>query len=110
MRMMLINYPKVGTLYSVPWAPPRNYFLYLLFFVVVPQVTDFHRRFLRMEGFNVSRWRHTKWTDGISKLNQLITDGKLKTFETIVESFESLPQTYKNVVDKKDFGVTLIKL
>lgn len=78
---------------------------------LVPQVTDFHRRFLRMEGFNVSRWRQTtKWNDGISDLHELIADGKLRTFETVVESFEKLPQAHRDVVDKRNFGVTLIKL
>ncbi|XP_037045199.1 prostaglandin reductase 1-like [Bradysia coprophila] len=76
----------------------------------VPQINDFHRKILRMEGFLVNRWLGERWFEGIMQIKTWLDEGKIKYKETITEGFENMPQAFIDVLRGKNFGKAIVKV
>lgn len=76
----------------------------------VPQMNDFHRKMLRMEGFLVNRWLGERWFEGIMQIKLWLDEGKIKFKETITEGFENMPQAFIDMLRGKNFGKAIVKV
>ena len=63
---------------------------------------------LKMEGFTVTRWAQ-RWMEGIDQMAKWITEGSIKTEETIVEGFENMPEAFKGLFTGSNKGKTIVK-
>ena len=61
-----------------------------------------------MEGFIVSRWAN-RWNEGITQMAQWVNEGKIKTQETIVESFEKMPEAFLGLFTGNNVGKMIVK-
>lgn len=78
--------------------------------VMIPAFKTFHRRNLKMEGFNVyARWSN-RWMEGIEGNLAWMKEGKLKFHETISEGFESMPQAFIDLFSGGNTGKAIIKV
>jgi hypothetical protein len=62
-----------------------------------------------MQGFIVSNYAE-KFPEAIKYLSQWLAEGKLTYTETIVEGFDSIPQTFLDLFEGKNSGKMLIKI
>ncbi|KAJ6640785.1 Prostaglandin reductase 1 [Pseudolycoriella hygida] len=76
----------------------------------VPQLNDFHRKNLRMEGFLVNRWLGDRWFEGITQIKQWLDDDKIKYKETVTKGFENMPQAFIDMLRGKNFGKAIVKV
>jgi prostaglandin reductase 1 len=78
--------------------------------IMVPALTTFHRRNLKLEGFNV----HVRWSnrcmEGIQENLKLLSDGKLKNAETITQGFEYMPQAFMEMLKGRNTGKAVVKV
>lgn len=78
--------------------------------VMVPALKTFHRRNLRMEGFNVHvRWSN-RWIEGIEGNLKWLKEGKIKYEETITEGFENMPVAFIEMLRGKNTGKAIVKV
>ena len=61
-----------------------------------------------MEGFIVSRWAN-RWNEGLEQMAQWINEGKIKTEETVVESFEKMPEAFIGLFSGNNMGKMIVK-
>ena len=61
-----------------------------------------------MEGFIVSRWVN-RWNEGLTQMAQWINEGKIKTEETIVETFEKMPEAFIGLFSGNNMGKMIVK-
>ena len=61
-----------------------------------------------MEGFIVSRWAN-RWNEGLAQMAQWINEGKIKTEETVVESFEKMPEAFIGLFSGNNMGKMIVK-
>lgn len=78
--------------------------------ISVPQMNDFHRRNLRMEGFLVNRWLGERWFEGIMQMKLWLDAGQIKYKETVTNGFENMPQAFIDVLRGKNFGKAIVKV
>ncbi|MCM5663089.1 NADP-dependent oxidoreductase [Galbibacter mesophilus] len=62
-----------------------------------------------MQGFIVGNYQE-RFSEGIKKLSQWLSEGKLKHEETIVEGFENIPQAFIDLFDGKNKGKMVVKV
>ena len=62
-----------------------------------------------MQGFIVFNYAE-KYPEAIQQLSQWLAEGKLKYTETIVEGFDTIPQTFLDLFDGKNKGKMLVKI
>merc|ERR1712223_1196968 len=63
---------------------------------------------LKMEGFIVTRWAQ-RWMEGVDQMAKWITEGRIKTEETIVEGFENMPEAFKGLFTGSNKGKMIVK-
>ena len=63
---------------------------------------------LKMEGFIVTRWAQ-RWMEGVDQMATWITEGCIKTEETIVEGFENMPEAFKGLFTGSNKGKMIVK-
>ena len=61
-----------------------------------------------MEGFIVTRWAK-RWMEGVDQMAKWITEGRIKTEETIVEGFENMPEAFKGLFTGSNKGKMIVK-
>ncbi|OXA59127.1 Prostaglandin reductase 1 [Folsomia candida] len=62
---------------------------------------------IKMEGFLVNRW-FPEWGPAIGELIGWVKDGRVKSRETVVEGFESLPQAFIDIFEGKNVGKMIV--
>ena len=62
-----------------------------------------------MQGFIVSNYAE-KFPEGMQKLSQWLSEGKLTYSETIVEGFDQIPQAFIDLFDGKNTGKMIVKI
>ena len=62
-----------------------------------------------MQGFIVFNYEE-KYPEAIKQLSQWLAEGKLTYTETIVEGFDSIPQTFLDLFEGKNNGKMLVKI
>lgn len=62
-----------------------------------------------MQGFIVSNYAE-KFPEGMQKLSQWLSEGKLTYSETIVEGFDQIPQAFIDLFDGKNKGKMIVKI
>ena len=77
--------------------------------VMIPALKTFHRRNLRMEGFNVARWSN-RWMEGIEGNLKWLKEGKINYEETITEGFENMPLAFMGMLKGKNTGKAIVKV
>lgn len=77
---------------------------------LIPAFKTFHRRNLKMEGFNVhARWSN-RWLEGIKGNLKWLEEGKLKFHETVTEGFENMPKAFIGLFSGENTGKAVIKV
>lgn len=77
---------------------------------LVPQMNDFHRRYLRMEGFQVNRWLGERWFEGINYMKKCLDEGTIKQKETITLGFDKMPEAFIEMLGGANFGKAIVKV
>lgn len=78
--------------------------------IMVPALRTFHRRNLKMEGFNVyARWGD-RFGEAIEGNLEWLKEGKIKYEETITKGFENMPQAFINMLNGKNIGKAIIEV
>ena len=57
----------------------------------------------------VYRW-YNRWNEGISYMENLIQEEKLKVKETVVEGFEKMPEAFIGLFNGSNTGKMLVKI
>ncbi len=78
--------------------------------ILVPQMNDFHRKNLRMEGFLVNRWLGDRWFEGIMQIKNWLDEGKINYKETITKGFENMPLALIDMLRGKNFGKAIVQV
>ncbi|KAG5684372.1 hypothetical protein PVAND_013607 [Polypedilum vanderplanki] len=78
--------------------------------VMVPSLTNFHRRNLRMEGFMNYRWIDQWMKEGMFEMLKWIQEGKIKCQETITEKFENTPKAFIELFTGGNVGKAIVKI
>ncbi|CAG7827461.1 unnamed protein product, partial [Allacma fusca] len=63
---------------------------------------------LRIEGFVVYSFKKD-WMEGLQQMRDWIVEGKLKIQETVSDGFETMPQSFIDLLDGKNIGKQIIK-
>ena len=61
-----------------------------------------------MQGFIVSNFKE-KFSEGIVTLSSWLSEGKLQSFETVVNGFENLPKAFIGLFSGKNIGKMIVK-
>lgn len=78
--------------------------------VMIPAFKTFHRRNLKMEGFNVHvRWSN-RWMEGIEGNLKWLQEGKIKFHETLTEGFENMPTAFIDLFRGANTGKAIIRV
>jgi prostaglandin reductase 1 len=78
--------------------------------VLIPAFKTFHRRNLKMEGFNVHvRWS-SRFMEGIVGNLEWVRDGKIKYEETVTDGFENMPQAFIALFSGANTGKAVVKV
>lgn len=78
--------------------------------IMVPALKTFHRRNLKMEGFNVHvRWSN-RFMEGIEGNLKWLKEGKIKYKETTTDGFENMPNAFIGMLSGKNTGKAIIKV
>lgn len=64
---------------------------------------------IKLEGFNVSRWRH-KWHEAFTKILEWIESGQLKIREHVTEGFDNVFDAFVGMLSGDNFGKAVIKV
>ena len=67
------------------------------------------KRSALMQGFIVTNYS-ARFGEGVQQLAQWLGEGKLTCRETIVEGFETLPETFVSLFHGKNTGKLLVKI
>lgn len=76
----------------------------------VPPVLDFHRRLLRMEGFQVNRWLGARWFEGINYIKKCLDEGTVKHTETVTQGFDQMPSAFIALFNGGNVGKAIVKV
>jgi prostaglandin reductase 1 len=78
--------------------------------VMIPALKTFHRRNLKMEGFNVyARWGD-QFQEGIQGNLEWLKEGKIKYEETVTKGFENMPNAFIDMLNGKNIGKAIIEI
>ncbi|KAJ6646046.1 Prostaglandin reductase 1 [Pseudolycoriella hygida] len=79
----------------------------------IPKMAELNRNFtfhqLKMEGFAVWRWSD-RWMEGIGQNLSWLNEGKLKSFETVLEGLEKAPEALIDLMKGKYRGRVVVKV
>lgn len=79
-------------------------------FEMVPSFGTFHRRQLKMEGFQVTSGFIDRWMEGIQSMLKWVQEGKIKTHETVTDGFESMPKAFIEMLRGDSTGKAIVKV
>lgn len=77
--------------------------------IMVPAFGTFHRRQLKMEGFQVYRFAD-RWMEGIQAMLKWVQEGKIKHHETVTDGFENMPKAFIEMLRGDSTGKAIVKV
>jgi len=75
----------------------------------VKNIFQITTRQLRMEGFIVGRWLD-RFPAAVADMSKWLTSGELKSDETVMEGFESLPRALLALFKGENVGKLVVKV
>lgn len=67
------------------------------------------RKQIKLEGFNVSRWRH-KWHEAFAEILKWIENDELKIREHVTEGFDKVFDAFVDMLSGENFGKAVVKV